>query len=291
MGKLDIALKHSLSTWPGDWARFLGVPEGVAVEAVDVDLSAISQMADKLLKVSAEKPFLIHVEPQSYPDDELDLRMLQYNATAARRERLPVQSVAVLLHKGALSSQNTGGFRTEETIPGCRVEFTYRMIKVWELPPEVFLRSGVGVLPLAPLANVETEELPAVVDRMSERLEAEVPAQEAAELWAATAILMGLRYNEELTAAVLRSVRSIMQHSVTYQAILEEGIDEGVIRGMQNTLLRQGAKRLGAVSGETTDRIRAIHDPDRLDALLLRLLDVSDWRALFDDPSDPTSNS
>ncbi len=295
MGKLDVALKHSLSVWPRDWARFLGVPDGLRVEAVDVDLSAITQMADKLLRVDADEPYLIHVEPQSYPDAELDLRMLHYNATASRREGLPVHSVAVLLHQGAMSSRNSGTFRTPVALTGCRLEFEYRLIKVWELPPDVILEAGVGILPLAPLADVRTEELPSVVDRMSARMRSAVPLREEAELWTATLILMGLKYSRELTELVLRGVRSIMQQSPTYQAILEEGREEGreegVVEGMQKTILRQGAKRIRPASADVADRIRSIHDPDVLDALLLRLLDVSTWDDLLAGVDVPPSTN
>jgi hypothetical protein len=53
-------------------------------------------------------------------------------------------------------------------------------------------------LPLAPLGDVQEAELPAVIAQMKQRLDWEVPRSEAAELWSATYMLMGLRYEDAL---------------------------------------------------------------------------------------------
>lgn len=289
MGRFDAALKHSIAAHPADWARFLGVPDTVAVEAVDTDLSSVQQAVDKLLRVASEPATLIHIEFHAWSDGDLDERVLLYHSTVLRREKLPVHSVVFLLDPRAWRQDNRGGVSNVSPYHGCRLEFTYQIIKVWELLPETFLHAGVGLLPLAPLANVAQESLPAVIEAMTERLRREVPRPDAAELWTATHILMGLKYDPELVGLMLQKVRSIMVQSATYQEILregraagrEEGREEGRERGKQEMLLLQGSRRFGTPSEGIRARILSIHDPDALDELSLRVLDASSWDDLM----------
>ena len=55
-------------------------------------------------------------------------------------------------------------------------------------------------------------------------------AERARELWTATRILMGLRHSQDLIDVLLQGVQG-MKDSVTYQAIVAEGVAEGVIKG------------------------------------------------------------
>jgi predicted transposase YdaD len=72
-----------------------------------------------------------------------------------------------------------------------------------------------------------------------------------------------------------------MWESTTYQAILREGRQEGVIEGRaqgriageQRMLLRQGTKRFGEPDPATLAAIEAIQDIDRLEALAERMID------------------
>jgi hypothetical protein len=52
---------------------------------------------------------------------------------------------------------------------------------------------GLPVLPLAPVADVEPEQVPGVLVAISERFVQETSLDQAATLWAATKVLMGLR--------------------------------------------------------------------------------------------------
>src|SRR5205823_11174595 len=141
------------------------------------------------------------------------------------RTRLPVHSLVILLRREADGPALIGelAYRSPAGRGGLRFEFD--VVRLWERPVEMILSGGVGTLPLAPLADVLPEALPAVIARMDERLAAE-PAPQQAELWAATYILMGLRYPADIAARVLREVRA-MRESSTYQAILAEGEAKG----------------------------------------------------------------
>ncbi len=77
-----------------------------------------------------------------------------------------------------------------------------------------------------------------------------------------------------------------MQESTTYQAILNEGRNEGLIEGRvteaQRLLLILGEARFGEPDGATRGLIEATDDLERLERLTRRIVDTSvlDWNAL-----------
>lgn len=281
MKVFDAALKHAVSAHPADWAHFLGVPPGIPVEAVDAEVSVVTQAADKLLRIASDPPALIHVEFHGWSDPEFDERMLMYQCTIRRRESLPVHSVAFILVSKAWRADNRGGVSFQSMFPGCRLEFNYQVIKIWELPVESILAAGLGVLPLAPLANVNEAQLPEVVEAMSERLR-HTERSEAAELWAATHLLMGLKYERELVSVMLQKVRSVMEYSTTYQEIIEKGEAKGSLRRAREVILRLGSRRFQPPSESIRQSIQSIQDDTVLDQLLDRVLVSNSWEELLE---------
>jgi hypothetical protein len=79
-----------------------------------------------------------------------------------------------------------------------------------------------------------------------------------------------------------------MEESVTYQAIIEKGVAigeaKGEAKGERRTLLLVGKKRFGPPPPEVVAALEAINDPERLDQLSLRLLDVTSWQELLNLP-------
>jgi hypothetical protein len=61
------------------------------------------------------------------------------------------------------------------------------------------------LLPLAPLANVDEEVLPGLVQRMAVRINAEREPR-ALKLWTATYLLMGLCYSENVVSHLLETL-------------------------------------------------------------------------------------
>jgi predicted transposase YdaD len=73
-----------------------------------------------------------------------------------------------------------------------------------------------------------------------------------------------------------------MKDSVFYQAIVEEGRQEGQqegrLREAQEMVLRVGRGLLGPPDDETEMRVRSIEDLDRLERMAERFSGASDWR-------------
>ncbi|MDB5291118.1 MAG: hypothetical protein JWL69_2359 [Phycisphaerales bacterium] len=275
----DSTTKQLVEAHPHDWLAYAGLPPAETVHVVDADLSSYTVAADKVLRVDAPLPYIAHFEFQSGADPTLDTRMLVYNVLLRARHHLPVRSVAVILRPEAMSLSNTGQVQ-DMADAEARLDFGYRLIRVWEQPPDRLLAGGIGTLPLAPVSAVRLEEVESVVRRMEERLATEAPAGEGPELQTAAYVLMGLRYPQSLIKQLLQGVRN-MKESVTYQAILEEGKQEGKQEGEQDILILLGTKKFGPPEDRVLSEIRNITDIQRLMALASQLLDATSWDELL----------
>jgi predicted transposase YdaD len=185
------------------------------------------------------------------------------------------------------------------------------VVRVWQQPVDLLLASGLTVLPLAPVSDVKEEKLPEVLIAISERLARESSPEEAATLWNATQILMGLRHSQEKVVSIIEGVSAMLfgirgiEESSVYQGILKkgeaQGIAQGIVKGIaqgiaegriedaRENLLRLGSKKLGPPVAKVEAEIAALADLDRLHDLIDRILDVSTWDELLAPPSPKAS--
>ncbi len=290
----DPSLKELLEESPVAWPWLVGAPaRDVAV--IDSDIATITGAADKVLHVHDDPPWIHHVEFQAGPDASLPRRGNMYNGILEHRHELPVRSSFILLSRKANLAVING--RYQRRLPGqvkpYRV-FEYDVIRVWQMPLEVFLSGSLSLLPLAPISAMPEAQVKELIEEMKRRLEP-VPEGLAGKLWAATKILMGLRYEESLVDKLLKGVKG-MKESVTYQAIVEEGrvsgevegIKKGTIATLRKILLELGQNRFAkAASSRVRKAIEAIDNPDELERLTVRVLDVHTWEELLSLP-EPT---
>lgn len=294
----DASPKALMQYGPADWPAFLGV-KTQSVEIMDAELSTVTASTDKVLRLrSADGDCIQHYDFQSGPYRSLPGRVFWYSALLGHKHKLPVDSVVVLLCRKANLGAITGVY--ERTLPGEArpyVNFRYRVVRVWELPVETVLSAGVAVLPLAPISKVSKDQLPEVIERMERRFAGLVDENLAGELWTATRILMGLRYDDKVASQLLRGVRN-MRESTTYQAILKEGEAKGIAKGevkgevkgvakgraveARQLLLRLGSKRFqGPPNEEQARRLEALSDVEQIEKLAERILDVTTWTELL----------
>src|SRR5438093_8843488 len=110
---------------------------------------------------------------------------------------------------------------------------------------------------------------------MERRLSGRQGRGHAQTVWAASYILLGLRYSPALAAQLFRGVVS-MKESSTYQAILEEGRTEGRTQGRtegavaeaRKVLRLQGDDAFGPPDARVSALIEGLHDLTRLEDLL-----------------------
>ena len=286
--RFDVSTKELVWDDPAAWLEGFGIGPRGPVEVIDSDITTLSAAADKVIRVGGAEPYLVTIELQSSHETTL-ARTLWYRQVALDyRHDLPVLTVLVLLRKEANSPRLTGTY--ERRMPDGRFtnRYDYHVVRLWQEKVESFLNAGVGLVPLAPLTDVPEADLPRIVGRMAERINAE-PRPRAAKLWTATYLLMGLRYSDELTDSLLEGVQT-MQESTTYQKILREGRAEGQKMGRiteaQRLLLLLGEIRFGVPEARPRSAIEAIQDIERLERMSKRILDadIRDWDGLLDEP-------
>jgi predicted transposase YdaD len=291
-GPFDTTTKHLFDADPAGWLRLAGLTPTGQVEPVEVDLATIGLTPDKVARVEAARPWLAQVEFQSSYERTLPDRLLAYSVLLRYRYQLPVRSILLLLRPAAAGPAVSGLLQHRQSDEDAYLEFRYQVVRVWERSPDEVLASGLWTLPLLPISAVRPDQLPDLVRTISRRIEEEASADDARTLWTATYILMGLRYDEALTRQLLREVRA-MRESVTYQSILAEGRAEGRVEGRlegreegraeeaRALLLRLGTRRFGPLSPEERAMLAALEQPEALETLADRLLDVASWQELL----------
>ncbi|AFY45757.1 Rpn family recombination-promoting nuclease/putative transposase [Nostoc sp. PCC 7107] len=180
------------------------------------ELSIEPIRADALIMLQSDE-VVLHIEFQTEPDENMPFRMADYYLRIYRRyPNKQIHQVVIYLDK--TTSEKV--YQTTFTTVKMRHEFS--VIRLWEQPPEIFLRTP-GLLPFAVLSATENkastlQQVAAAVDRISER-------QTQSNISAAAAILAGLVLDKEVIGRLFR--RDIMSESVIYQMIQNEAEEQG----------------------------------------------------------------
>jgi predicted transposase YdaD len=282
-GAFDATMKQLLDACAPDWVAWLaplvGLPKSVAVEPLDVDLSTVQPVADKVFRLQPPATGLLHLEAQSSWDGEFPARLLLYNVLLESRYGGPVHTVALLLRREALTSDLTGEVVRYDDARREYLRFRYTAVRVWELDADTLLKGKLGAAPLALLTDDAESRLLKLVDQFADRVVRESPTiAEANLLLSCGYILLGLRYDEALANLLFHGVQK-MRESSTYQAILREGRDEGraeeAVTARQEDLLALLQERFGPVPPEVEAKVRATMDVTKLQAALRRVLHIA----------------
>jgi hypothetical protein len=238
--------------------------------------------------VNAEPPYALHLELESSAALGMPERLLRYNVNAWAANGLPIHSVVVLLRPKA-SASDLNGELTRFGVNGREIHhFRYDVFRVWQEPVDGLIAS-LGMAPLAVLADEATADLPATLDCLGERLRAtDVDDTLKDIMLGASYVLGGLRYDLDTLKDFYRRLPMLnLEDSVTYQDLIKQGMEKGVVRGhveaLRGQLLRLGAKKFGRPDAATAARVEGITAPVEFERLSDRLLDVTTWAELFAD--------
>ncbi len=195
----DATLEQLLDLFAVDWIEWLapelGLPAGIGVDPLDVDLSTVQVAADRVFRLRPPAEGLLHIEPQASWDGALPDRLLLYNALLRDRYGGPVYSVAILLRPEANASRLTGTLARHFADGTEYHRFHYRVIRVWELHPDALFAGGLGALPLALLTDDARDRLDLLIDRLDTQLrQPDVGEITRRTILTSSYILLGLRY-------------------------------------------------------------------------------------------------
>ncbi len=130
--------------------------------------------------------------------------MLDYWVRLYRLYRLPITQVVILLLPPGEDTEIETTFEFEQT------RHQYRVVKIWEEDPSLFL-ADPALLPFATLTAQPTEELLIQVAQEVSKMEPEAQRQEVASY---VQIMAGLRFDKTLVKRLFRE--DIMRESVIY---------------------------------------------------------------------------
>ncbi|BAB75518.1 Rpn family recombination-promoting nuclease/putative transposase [Anabaena sp. FACHB-709] len=258
--------------YPENFASWvLGTPQ-TTVKVLKTELSIEPIRADYVTFLQLEGRIL-HLEFQTKLESNppLPLRMLDYWVRLYRLYRLPITQVVVLLLPPAPGTVIETVFSVENT------RHEYRVIRMWEENPELFLNDS-ALLPLAPLTATNQPQV--LLQQVVEQVNQLEPTQRS-EISAYTQILAGLKYRKELIKQLFRE--GMMRESVIYQEILAEGEQRGEQIGEQrerSLVLRLLTRRVGELPQDMGDRLETL-SLEQLENLGEALLDFTNLADLF----------
>ncbi|BAU11044.1 hypothetical protein Npun_AR283 [Leptolyngbya sp. NIES-3755] len=194
-----------------DFASWLLGEPVTLTEIQPSELSLDPIRADALILLESDQTIL-HLEFQTRPDPDIPFRMFDYRGRGYRRDRTKrMHQVVIYLKQTNSDLVRQTSFVLENT------QHNFEVIRLWEQPDDLFLQYP-GLIPFAALGQTDNPEATLrqaarAIDQISDRAV-------QANLTAASAILAGLRLDNEIIYRVLR--RDIMQESSVYRSIQEE---------------------------------------------------------------------
>ncbi|MCG8364512.1 MAG: Rpn family recombination-promoting nuclease/putative transposase [Pseudanabaenales cyanobacterium] len=264
----DTICKFLIESFSTDFASWL-LGEPIALTELNPsELSLEPIRADALILMQSDS-LVLHVEFQTQPDPEIPFRMLDYRLRVYRR--FPYKSMRQVV----IYLQQTGSELVQQTtftLPSTRHEF--EVIRLWEQPLEMFLNTP-GLLPFAALSRVA--DRPEALRRVAAQLEAMPDYRMQSNVTAAAAILAGLVLEKGMIQQILR--REIMQESVIYQDILQEGRQKGRQEEGRSLILRLLTRKFGEIPPDLGSQLEQL-SLTQLEELGEALLDFSELQEL-----------
>ena len=268
----DLVLKALAERFP---AHFVELIRGILVQEVrrvEKEAVATKRESDILFEVrEGDYEYLMAVEMQVRPDQEMPRRLLEYTAMQHREFGKPIYPVVINL-TGRQRQESVYKF---DCLDLTVVTFCYRLVNLTDLPGRKFLRCGpVGIIPLVPLMRHE-EPPEEVLEKCAERVE-EAPTAWQPDLYLGLALLASLRFSKEIILRIIEV--SKMEASPLFDDIREKWIDQGLQQGLQRgsreerikAILEALEENVGYYPKDLEDRLRVIQDMDILKVLFRR---------------------
>lgn len=261
----DNVCKYLAEQYPAEFVRWLLAIESTDIEILKTELTLEPIRADALTFLRTANQIL-HLEFQTLPYSEpaIPFRMLDYSVRLKRQYRCTVTQIVIFLQETANEAAFTQDYRDDTTT------HHYRVIRLWEQDSTPFL-SNPALLPLAPLTHTDSPQT--LLTQIAEAVARISNREQRQNIASCAQIFAGLRFEKDLIRQLFRE--ELMQGSVIYQDILQQGKRLGRREGEANLILRLLTRRLGTIDLTLQQKIRGLSTIS-LDELGEALLDFSE---------------
>ena len=260
----DNVCKLLAEKYPFDFAKWLLPQAPKTIKVLKTELSIEPIRADFVTFLQTENRIL-HIEFQTKPQSKppIPFRELDYSVRLIRTYQVPVTQVVIFLQETDDPIVFTEAYINETT------RHRYRVIRMWEEEPELFLNS-LPLLPLAPLTRTNSPQ--GLLSQIANNLAKIADRETKQDIAAYTEILAGLRFAKDFIRQLLSE--DIMQESVIYQDILQKGEQKGEVKFCL-MLLNQ---RFGEIDSEILERVKIlpVEQLENLGAALFNISEVAD---------------
>jgi len=264
-------------------------------DALSIELKNWTRETDFLLDVILDGLLmLLHIEFQSTDDTDMAQRLLEYNILATREHGRKVLSCVIYLRpdKTIVETPLIWALPNGQDV----LRFHFVVIKLWEIPAEDILRTGLtGLLPLLPLAKGGARH--EVVDEMVTEL---VAAEEfrllpLAKMFAS--LMLKYETDREWLERRFAVYKDILEDSWVYQENIQKGIEmerQQELQRQRHALLTIVQARFPEMVDLTKKQIDSIADPESLQDLIVKISLAQNlpevFQALIEVDKDPTKN-
>lgn len=247
--------------------------QGVRVrQLLDTNPALIRRAPDGAAIVAApEGDFVGHLEFETHATLAVLKRAALYGLLLHEEHDLPVRSAVVLLEPAGIERDAFTMVHAGDEL--CR--YRVRIVRLYEIPAEA-LAASVDLAPLSPLgAGARPEH----IGQARRTLLDSAPAEERGDLLAALYIMGGRRFG--LAQVQTLFTREELMESVTYRAILDEGISTGIEKGIERGI-EKGIERGRAEQRALIAHLAALRFPELTGQLepLLTTADFADLEAI-----------
>ena len=248
MKKYDLTLKDIFKDSEQGLIQFAVDKNAKFIRYLDVNFQNIeSKESDLILETRInDSDAIVHLEFQSDNDCNMVYRMLRYLCEIQRQYNKPVYQVLIYAGKSKMNMENKLYFKMAEQ---SYIDYRYRIINFEEVEAEDILNLNITeILPLLSLTKQQKDKeknLEKVINTVIART-GNTDINTRRNLLLKTEILSGLKYNKELIIRLFAEVKDMfsLKQSAGYQAILEEGIEEGKQIGITE------GKQIGITEGK-----------------------------------------
>ncbi len=263
----DDTMKRLIRAYPQHFVSWI-LKGAIYHDALSIELKNWTREADFLLDVVySGKPLLIQVEVQSYKDEDMAQRLLEYNVLATREHGRPVLPCLIYLRKDRKIAESP---LVWEAPAGHEVlRFHFIVIKLWEIAAEEIIQTGLaGLLPLVPLTKDGGHH--EIIDEVATKL---ATAQEYNLLEYArrfSSLVFKEGSDQEWLNRRFAMYRDILEDSW----VVKEERREGELRGLHLAVLDVIQARFPEIAPYAKKQTESIDDTEVLRRLIVKMSTV-----------------